>query len=100
MLVTVRLRRKCYLLNESLHSLAQALCLPVSFYSSSQRMARAAINTLSHFPSEGERTLFKSLARCFYFHEVNVSLSVLNMEGKLLLPLICDIAPVAIARIG
>lgn len=52
------------------------------------------------FPKWEERTWFESLARCFYFHKVNVSLSVLNMEGKLLLPLISDIAWAVITRIG
>jgi len=52
------------------------------------------------FPSWGGRTRFESLAWSFYFRKVNVSLPVLNVEGKLLLPLICDTASLAIARIG
>lgn len=54
------------------------------------------------FPRREEQTQLESHPGCFYYRIVNGSLSVLNTEGKLLLPLICDIdiTWVAVARIG
>lgn len=52
------------------------------------------------FPRRGER--LESHPGCFYYQTVNVSLSVLNTEGTLLLPLVqnVDITWLAVARIG
>lgn len=53
------------------HSLAQVLCLPVSFCSS-QRVSRAAINALNHFPGEDkERDLN-------HFHDASISIKLMQ----------------------
>lgn len=85
----VKADRKCYLWQKSQHSSVQALCLPECFHSSSLS-GQGGDQHSQPFPRRGERAQLESHPGCFYYQTVKVSLSVLNTEGTLLLPLVCN----------